>query len=91
MRWVSTIIIFCIITVSLNTASALGENISDLRVFISANEDTRMDSQDLAFVLATHGFDVTPKGGYVEIRFNNEIYKLTPNGDKPGLCDLAKL
>jgi len=77
--------------VSLNTASALDENISDLKKLISANEDTRMNSEDLAFFLATHGFDATPKGGYVEIRFNNEIYKLTPNGDKPGLCDLAKL
>jgi hypothetical protein len=91
MKWISTIITFCIIMVSLNTASALGENISDLKKLISASEDTRMNSEDLAFVLATHGFDATPKSSYVEIRLHNEIYKLTPNGNKPGLCDMAKL
>ena len=91
MKWISTIITFCIIMVSLNTASALGENISDLKKLISVSEDTRMNFEGLAFVLATHGFDATPKSSYVEIRLHNEIYKLIPNGNKPGLCDMAKM
>jgi hypothetical protein len=50
-----------------------------------------MNFEGLAFVLATHGFDATPKSSYVEIRLHNEIYKLIPNGNKPGLCDMAKM
>jgi hypothetical protein len=39
-----------------------------------------MDAQDLAFYLATHGFDATPKGSYVEVDLGGDIYWLTPNG-----------
>lgn len=88
MRWVSTIIAICIIMVSFSTASACGEDISDLKRLIESNEDTRMDSQDLAFLLATHNYNAMPKDGYAELNLNGKIYKLAPNGDKPGLCDI---
>ena len=78
-----------IITAGLNTASASGEDISDLKKLISVNEDVRMNSQDLAFFLATHNYNVVPKDDYVEIDMVGEIYKLVPNGDKPGLCDTS--
>ena len=79
----------CIIMVGLNTASASGQDISDLKKLISVNEDVRMNSQDLAFLLATHNYNVVPKDGYVELDMNGKIYKLVPNGDKPGLCDIV--
>ena len=50
-----------------------------------------MDTQDLAFYLATHGFDVTPKGGYVEANLVGRVYKLTPNGLAPGLASITAL
>ena len=91
MRWVSAIITACIIMVSLNTASALGGDISDLKKLISTNDDTRTNSQDLAFFLATHNYNAEPEDSYVELNLNDKIYKLTPNGDKPGLCDIMPL
>jgi len=75
--------------ISLNCASAQGDNISDLKKLISSNEDTRMNSQDLAFFLATHNYNAEPKDSYVELDLNGKICKLIPNGEKSGLCDLA--
>jgi len=89
MRWMSAIIAICVILVSLNTATALSGDISDLKKLISSNEDTRISIQDLAFFLATHGYNVVPKDGYVELNLNGEILKLVPNGAEPGLCDTA--
>jgi hypothetical protein len=45
-----------------------------------------MNAEDLAFYLATHGIDATPKGSYVEVDLGSDIYKLTPKGSAPGLC-----
>jgi hypothetical protein len=87
MRWASAIAAICIM-VSLNTAYASVEDISDLKKLIAANEDTRMDSQDLAFFLATHNYNAMPKDGYTELNLNGKIFKLVPNGDQPGLCDI---
>jgi hypothetical protein len=89
MRWVSAIITICVIFVSLNTATALGGDISNLKKLISSNEDTRMSIQDLAFFLATHSYNVVPKDGYVELNLNGKVLKLVPNGEEPGLCDIA--
>jgi hypothetical protein len=88
MRWVSAIIIVCIMLVSLNTATALDGDIPDLKKLISSNEDARMNVQDLAFFLATHNYNVVPKDGYVELDLNGKILKLIPNGEKSGLCDM---
>ena len=88
MRYLLAITAACILMAFMNTASAIGEDISDLKKLISGNEDTRMDSQDLAFFLATHNYDAMPKDGYVELNLNGIICKLIPNGEKPGLCDI---
>ena len=92
MRWVTkyllTITAACILVAVMNTASAMGEDISDLKKLISGNEDTRMDTQDLAFFLATHNYNAAPRDGYVELNLNGTIYKLIPNSGKPGLCDI---
>lgn len=92
MRWVTrnlmTIMAALILTVSLDAASAMVEDVSDLKELISVNEDTRMDSQDLAFFLATHNYNVVPRDGYVDVDLNGKICKLVPNGDEPGLSDM---
>jgi hypothetical protein len=48
-----------------------------------------MDAGDLAFYLATHGFNATPMGSYIEVDLGGEVYVLTPNGSAPGLCDIS--
>ena len=88
-KYLMAIMAACIITAGLNTASASGEDISDLKKLISVNEDIRMNSQDLAFFLATHNYNVVPKDGYVNVDLDCKICRLVPNGDKPGLCDTA--
>jgi hypothetical protein len=93
MRWVVkypvTIMVTCIILVSINVATAYGEDISDLKNLISSYEDARIDSQDLAFFIATHNFDALPMGGYVEVNLGNKVYRCIPNGEVPGLCRIA--
>jgi len=89
MRYLLAITAACILVAFMNMASAMGEDISDLKKLISGNEDTRMNSRDLAFFLATHNFDAVPRGGYVELNLNGTIYKLISNGVKEGLCDIS--
>ena len=78
-----------VLMLALPTVNASSDALSDLKASISAFDDPRMDTQDLAFYLATHGFDVTLKDGYVEANLGGRIYKLTPNGLAPGLCSIA--
>jgi hypothetical protein len=88
-KYLMAIMAVCIIAVGLNTASASSQDISDLKKLISVNEDSRMNSQDLAFFLVTHNYSAVPKDGYVNIDVDGKIYKLVPNVDKPGLCDIV--
>jgi len=93
MRWVTKYLLAitatCILMACMNAASAMSEDISDLKKLISSNEDARMNSQDLAFFLATHNYGAVPKDGCVEVDLNGQICKLIPNGNEPGLCDIA--
>jgi len=88
-KYLMAIMSACILMAFMNTASAMGEDISDLKKLISVNEDTRMNSLDLAFFLATHNYSVVPKDGYVNVDLDGKIFRLVPNGDKPGLCDTS--
>jgi hypothetical protein len=93
MRWVTkylpAIMAACILLACINAASAMSEDISDLKRLISSNEDTCMNSQDLAFFLATHNYGAVPKDDCVEVELNDRICKLIPNGNEPGLCEIA--
>ena len=60
----------------------------DLQKLISDNEDVRMDVMDLAFFLATHNYDATPRDGYVEVDLDGVVYRAVPNGAAPGLADI---
>jgi hypothetical protein len=90
MRWLKIMVVICIIAVSLNPVMAFGEieNISSLKNLLSSFDDRGINSQDLAFFLVTHNYDATPAGNHVEVELNGEVYLLTPNGDRPGLCDI---
>ena len=71
------------------TAGASSSSISDLKSLISSFDDPRMSADDLAFYLASHGVDASPKGSFVEVDLGGHNYKLTPNGSAPGLCTIA--
>ena len=62
---------------------------TELSKRISQNEDLQITPNDLAFFLATHNYDATPKDGYVQVKINGTIYKAVPNGANPGLVDLT--
>jgi hypothetical protein len=78
-----------IILLALPTVSASGNSLSELKSSISSFDDLRMGTEDLAFYLASHGFDATPNGNCVEVDLGGHIYKLTPNGSAPGLANMT--
>jgi hypothetical protein len=73
----------------LHAASASSSDISELKGFISSFDDPKITVQDLAFYLVTHNYDAAPRDGYVELKLDGESYRLVPNGNAPGLCDIS--
>jgi len=61
----------------------------DLLNLTMSYEDARMGVQELAFFLATHDFDARPDDGYVTVKIDNLVYKVTPNKERPGLADIS--
>jgi hypothetical protein len=78
----------CAIFAAAGNASGAAE-CTELSKFISQNEDTYMTADDLAFFLATHNYDATPKDGFVQVNIDGIIYEVVPNGARPGLADLS--
>ncbi len=78
-----------LLMLALPPASASSDTLSDLKSLLSGFEDPCMSTDDLAFYLATHGFDASPKGDFVEVDLSGCVYKLSPNGSAPGLCTIA--
>jgi hypothetical protein len=64
---------------------------AQLSELISQNEDAHMTAEDLAFFLAMHNYDATPKEGFVQVKMDGTIYNLVPNGATLGLADLTVL
>ena len=83
--------IIYVIIASMSYPSAASEDYTNLMKLVTDNEDARISAQDLAFLLATHGFDAVPKGSYVIVKLDKATYKMTPNGVKPGLADILIL
>jgi len=77
------------IMLALPAVSASSDSFSDLKSSISGFDDPLMGAQDLAFYLASHGFDATPKSGFVEVDLGGHTCKLTPNDSAPGLASIA--
>jgi hypothetical protein len=78
----------CIVFVSANPVfGAMTEN-QNLKVVISQYHDTHMTVEDLAFFLATHNYNATPKDGYVQVTIDDTIYKAIPNSTT-GLAELT--
>jgi len=81
-------LIICSIAASIS-ARAADEDISDLKDLTSAFDDPHMTSYDLAFFLATHGYDAMPKDDCVVLVLKGSTYNLNPNGEEPELCDIV--
>jgi hypothetical protein len=80
--------LICILFVSANPAfGAVAEN-RDLTELISQYHDTHMTVDDLAFFLATHNYNATPKDGYVQVIVDGTIYTVVPNSTT-GLAELT--
>jgi len=64
---------------------------NDLWLLLSSYEDIGITMKDLAFFLATHGYDAQPapdqSSVVVKLKVGKEVY-LTPNGASPRLADL---
>ena len=79
----------CVIIASTCCPTAATDDHNNFMKLIIDNEDVRISAQDLAFLLVTHGFDATPKDSYAIVKLDKKIYKVTPNGVKPGLADIS--
>lgn len=85
------IILILMLTGLLLSACACAKDISELHELVISFEDPKMTSEDLAFYLLTHNYNAKPMEGYVELQASGITYKLIPNGDKPGLCDISPI
>ena len=78
----------CIVFVSANPALGAAAENNDLTKVISQYQDTHMTVEDLAFFLATHNYNATPKDGYVQVTIDGTIYKAVPN-NATGIAELT--
>ena len=83
------LILVLLTTLSITALSSVAANDSALIKLISDTEDPRMSVKDLAFLLVTHDFDAIPKKDYVEVRINDTVYELLPNGKYSGLANVT--
>jgi len=78
----------CIVVVTASPAfGAVAEN-RDLKELISHYDDTHMTVIDLAFFLATHNYNATPKDSYVQVTIDDTIYRAVPNSTT-GLAEIS--
>jgi len=75
-------------TVLQTSGGSASTGYQDLLSLCNANEDVRMNVEDLAFLLVTHDFDAMPRGDYVEVRIDVSIYRVKPNAARAGLADI---
>ena len=60
----------------------------ELTKIISQGCVTHMTTNDLAFFLATHNYDATPKNGYVQVKVDGMIYKVVVGDENSGLANI---
>jgi len=48
-----------------------------------------MTPNDLAFFLATHNYDATPKDGYVQVKIDGTIYKVVASDEHSGMANIS--
>ncbi len=88
-KYLAIIILACMMTAIPTAASAESDDLDGLRNLVTSFEDTRLTSTDLAYFLATHNYDAVPRGDHVDLFLEGTLYRLVPNGNAPGLCDIV--
>jgi hypothetical protein len=78
----------CTVFVTANPAFGAVAGNQNLKEGISQYQDTHMTVEDLAFFLATHNYDATPKDGYVQVIVDGTIYKAVLNSTT-GLAEIS--
>jgi hypothetical protein len=71
--------VICIMLALISPGSGTSNDKAALNQLIEENQNISMDTEEMAFFLATHGYDAAPMDGYVMINIDGEIYKLLPN------------
>jgi len=61
----------------------------EMTKLISQSGDARMTPNDLAFFLATHNYDATPKDGYVQVKIDGTVYKVVINDTDSRIVSLS--
>lgn len=72
-------------------SQAQADDLTQLQGLVTSFEDPKMSADDLAFYLITHNYNARPMDGYVQVQLNGAQYRLVPNGDGPGLCDISQI
>lgn len=88
-KYLAIIILACTMTIISTAASAESDDLNSLMTLIASFEDSPISSPDLAFFLATHNYDAVPREDHVDLFLGGMIYRLVPNGNAPGLCDIV--
>ena len=86
MRQKVNLIAVVVLMALMAVSTASGSDRSDLQGFISSYNDPKMSTYDLAFVLATHGYDATPRGDHVDVELGGVVYRLVPGNDVSGFA-----
>lgn len=71
--------LICLVSVTANPAFGAVAEDQNLTKVLSLYQDTHMTVEDLAFFLATHSYNATPKEGYVQITIGRTVYRAVPN------------
>lgn len=72
MRQIVPSLIVALVCVAFTPASYASSAVeyTELSELISQNEEVHMTAEDLAFFLAMHNFDATPKEGFVQVKMD---------------------
>jgi hypothetical protein len=69
----------CIMFAMMSPVSGTSTEKASLNQLIEENRNINMDAEEMAFFLATHGYDATPKGNCVIVNVDGETCQVLPN------------
>jgi hypothetical protein len=70
--------LICIMLAMASPAFGGSAEKSSLMKLIEDNENIHMDVDEMAFLLATHGYDAMPNGNHVVVNIGGEALKIVP-------------
>jgi hypothetical protein len=81
MRLTATYLIaavICVMFTMMGPVSGASTEMVSLHQLIEENPNINMNANEMAFLLATHGYDATPKGNCVIVKVDGETLKIAP-------------